>query len=291
MTALAFLACLAVIFTFVLATEDSAFFRQMEHRPSGLLSWLTRGNWPAKVGAMLVIVGVGALLRYALLNIDIPPQMKLISGVAIALALGLISMYVPEGPTKRAVSLALAGAAFGVTYLTAYSAFALFNYLSSPVGLTLLGLTSTAAGVYAVTRSAQSMAVLSMIGAFLAPAFGLGDPGPMVVYGYYVGASVMTLAMVGARGWRPLIHLSFLFTLAGGVFFAWTAKYYDAAHANVMLPMIVVLAGVHVAMPIVESGPVTSVAGAARSGLHAVAARGLGTAGGDRRAFSKSIFR
>src|SRR5262249_3330009 len=148
-------------------------------------------------------------------------------GVVIALVLGLASTFVPNGPARRPVSLALGGSAFGVVYLTAYSAFALFHYVSNPIGLALLALTSAAAGIYAVTRSAQSLAVLSMVGAFLAPAFSIDDPGPQVLYGYYAGASILTLAMVTMRGWRPLIHLSFIFTLAGGLFFAWTAKYYE----------------------------------------------------------------
>jgi uncharacterized membrane protein len=254
MTTLAFLALLAVIFAVILAIEADGEHGARLQRPAGLLTWLSRGNWPAKIGAALLIIGIGALLRYAALHIEIAPPLKLAAGLGLAFALGLASMFVPQGSARRAVSLALGGAAFGVAYLTAYSAFALFDYLSNPTGLALLGLTSVAAGVYAVTRSALSLALLSMIGAYLAPAFAVGDPGPKVVYGYYIGASVLTLVMVSLRGWRPLIHLSFLFTLAGGAFFAWTAGYYTPEHADVMLPMLLALSAVHVAMPIVERG-------------------------------------
>ncbi|MEJ1965171.1 MAG: DUF2339 domain-containing protein [Gammaproteobacteria bacterium] len=255
MVTLAFLGAVAAIVVMVLAVEVEDRGTLRIQRPTGLITWLTSGNWPAKVGGALVIVGVGALLRFALLEIDVPPMAKLVSGIVIAAALGLASLFVGTGPSRRAVSLALGGAAFGVAYLTAYSAFGLFNYLSNPAGLALLGLTSAGAGIFATTRSALSLAVLSMIGAFLAPAFALDDPGPAIVYGYYTGASVLTLAMVAVRGWRPLIHLSFLFTLAGGIFFAWTASYYTPQHADVMLPMLLLLTAVHVAMPIVEHSP------------------------------------
>jgi uncharacterized membrane protein len=258
MTTLAFLASLAAIFAVILAVEVDSGARLQ--KPAGLLTWLSRGNWPAKIGAALLIIGVGALLRYAALHIEIAPPLKLGAGLALAFALGLASMFVPQGGARRAVSLALGGAAFGVAYLTAYSAFALFGYLSEPTGLALLGLTSVAAGVYAVTRSALSVALLSMIGAYLAPAFAVDDPGPKVVYGYYIGASVLTLIMVSLRGWRPLIHLSFLFTLAGGAFFAWTAGYYTPEHADVMLPMLLALSAIHVAMPILERGSQTPAA-------------------------------
>jgi uncharacterized membrane protein len=255
MTTLAFLGALAAIVVLILVVEVDARSPLRIHRPTGLFTWLTSGNWPAKIGGALIIIGVGALLRFAALQIDVPPLSKLVSGVIIALALGLASAFVSGRGTRRAVSLCLGGAAFGVAYLTAYSAFGLFNYVSSPSGLALLGLTSIGAGVYAVTRSALSLAVLSMIGAFLGPAFAVDDPGPAVVYGYYVGASLLTLAMISIRGWRPLIQLSFLFTLAGGIFFAWTSSYYTPQHSDVMLPMLLLLAAVHVAMPIFERSP------------------------------------
>ena len=113
-------------------------------------------------------------------------------------------------------------------------------------------LTAVGAGVFAVSRSALSLAVLSMVGAFIAPAFAVDDPGPRVVYGYYVAISLLTLAMVSFRGWRPLIHLSFLFTLAGSAFFAWTADYFVPGNAAVMFPLLAMLVAVHVAMPLVE---------------------------------------
>ena len=251
MTALVFLFSVAFIFGAVLAIEvretDSGVMR-----PMGLFAWLTGGNWPAKIGGGLLVVGIGSLLRYALINFDVPPSLKLGTGIAAAGLLGLAATLTRMGSARRAVSLALGGAAFGVAYLTAYSAFALFHYMDNPEGVGLLALTAIGAGVYAITRSALSLALLAMLGAYLAPAFSLDDPGPKIVYGYYAAASLLTLVMVAARGWRPLIHLSFLFTLAGGVFFAWTSKYYSPDYASVMLPAILVLAAIHVLMPLVE---------------------------------------
>jgi hypothetical protein len=252
MTGLVFLFAIAVIFGAVLALEASDSDSAEPRRPLGLASWITSGNWPAKVGGGLLVVGVGSLLRYALINFDVSPSLKLGVGVAAAGLLGLASTLTRSASSHRAVSLALGGAAFGVAYLTAYSAFALFHYLDSVVGTGLLAITAVGAGVYAISRSALSLGLLAMAGAFLAPAFAIDDPGPLVVYGYYTAASLLTLAMVAFRGWRPLIHLSFLFTLAGGAFFAWTSHYYSADYAGVMLPALLVLAAIHVAMPLVE---------------------------------------
>jgi hypothetical protein len=251
MSALIFLFVVAVIFGLILAVEVQDEETQLARRPLGLVGWLTGGNWPAKIGGALIVVGCGALLRFALINLAFPPVFKLAGGVGAAGLLGL-GATVTRGAGRRAVSLALGGAAFGVAYLTAYSAFALFHYCASPEGVALLALTALAAGVYAMTRGAISLALLAMLGAYLAPAFATSDPGPNVVFGYLAGASLLSLVMVAVRGWRPLIHLSFLFSLGGGLFFTWTAHYYQPQNADVMLPAIIVLAGLHVLMPLAE---------------------------------------
>ncbi|HEV7607047.1 MAG TPA: DUF2339 domain-containing protein [Steroidobacteraceae bacterium] len=250
MVALIFLSVIAAVFVAVVALEggDPA----LPRRPRGLLTWIASGNWPAKIGGALLVVGVGALLRYAAVNFDVHPSLKLGFGVAAAAALGFASFFVSGQARRRVFSLALGGAAFGVAYLTAYSAFALFGYLPTMQGLGLLMLTAVGAGMFAVSRSALSLAVLSMVGAFMAPAFATSDPGVRVVYGYYVAISALTLLMVARRGWRPLIHLSFLFTLAGSAFFAWTADYFTPASSARMFPLLAALVAVHVAMPLAE---------------------------------------
>jgi uncharacterized membrane protein len=257
MTALTFAIAIVTIVLGVLAVEGDGL--RFARGPTGLLTWFASGNWPAKIGATLTIVGVGALLRYAAIHVDVPPISKLIIGIALIVALGFASSAVGKGPARRALSLALGGAAFGVAYLTAYSAFALYGFLEDTAGLGLLAVTAIGGGVFAVTRSAQSLAVLAMIGAWVAPAFAIDDPGPLVTYGYYVAASALTMVMVRLRGWRPLIHLSFLFTLGGGVFFAWNAQYHAPEHFPVMSLMLVLLVALHVAMPLVEREARTSV--------------------------------
>src|SRR5512147_1502063 len=102
MTTLAFLGAVAAIVVLILVLEVDARTQLRLHRPTGLLTWITSGNWPAKVGGALIIVGVGALLRFAALQIDVPPLSKLISGIVIVMALGLASAFVSGGGTRRA---------------------------------------------------------------------------------------------------------------------------------------------------------------------------------------------
>src|SRR5207253_3216029 len=136
--------------------------------------------------------------------IDIPPAAKLNGGIMLAALLGAASYALKNLPDRRAIHLALAGAAFGVAYLTAYAAYDLFGYLSGVNAFALLALVALATGVFAVSSNSMSVAVLAMAGAYIAPAFGLKDLGPLPVYGYYVAISAISLVMIAMRGWRAL---------------------------------------------------------------------------------------
>jgi uncharacterized membrane protein len=251
MTALAFLLSITVLFAGVMLFETNS-GRKMSLRPAGLIQWFISGNWPAKVGAALMVIGIGALLRYLMLNIELPSDIKLSAGVGIAALLGLASAGLRLNARRRAIHLALAGAALGTAYLTAYSAYGFFNFVSDLEALGLLFLVALGATVFAIFSRALSIALLAMIGAFLAPAFALEAPGIVPVYGYYILASLLVLMMVSQRGWRPLIHLSFLFTLGGALFFGWTQKFYSPTFYTQMQPFLIILVALHLAMPLFE---------------------------------------
>jgi hypothetical protein len=259
MMALAFLCGIGALFVVVLAweagTEQGA---ATTLRPAGLVRWLVSGNWTAKLGGGLLAIGSGALLRYLMLEISFPAEAKLMAGAAIAVALGAASALINAKSQRRAISLALAGAALAVAYLTAYSAYGFFHYVADLQALGLLFVVAAVATVVAVTLRALSIAVLSMVGAYLAPAFALHEATPASVFGYYVAASVVTLFMVWRRGWRPLIHLSFLFTLAGALFFGWTQQFYQPAYYPQMQPLLLALVGIHLLMPILEGLPASN---------------------------------
>ena len=92
------------------------------------------GNWPAKIGGALIVVGAArccATRRST--STYLPVQARVRHRRDCRLGFG----FIPYGGERAAPrdSLALGGAAFGVAYLTAYSAFALFGYLPTLQGL------------------------------------------------------------------------------------------------------------------------------------------------------------
>lgn len=251
--AIAFVCGVLALFALVLFWEAERRPGGAHLQPAGLVRWLTTGNWTAKLGAILLSLGTGALLRYLMLNVALPAAAKLAAGILIAAALGSASAVLAKRPQRRALSLALAGAALAVAYLTAYSAYGFFHFVVDLQALGLLFLVAGVATVVAITRRALSIAVLGMVGAYVAPAFALQAATPLSVYGYYIAASLITLVMVWRRGWRPLAHLSFLFTLAGALFFGWTQQFYTPAYYAQMQPLLLALVALHLAMPLLEA--------------------------------------
>lgn len=252
MTALFFVLAIVAVFAILIAAESGPDDARPQLIQTGLLKWLVTGNWPAKVGAGLLLLGIGALLRYALINIEVPPALKLGSGLLIAAVLAGAAFALRTRRERRAIHVALAGAASGVAYLTAYAAYGFFGYVTEFNALAMLALVAVVTGVFAVSSNTMSIGILAMAGAYIAPAFALKTAGPQAVSGYYVAISALSLVMVTLRGWRGLIHLSFLFTIAGAVFFGWTAKFYRPEHYAVMQPLLLALAALHLAMPLVE---------------------------------------
>jgi uncharacterized membrane protein len=249
---LVFICSVVVLFVVLFVWEAAPDTRKLSLHPTSLLRWLISGNWLAKVGALLVSISGGALMRYLMLTLKFPPTGKLMAGVAMTTGLGIASAALAN-PRRRAISLALAGSALAIAYLTAYSAYGFFHFMADVQALGLLFMVACTATVIAVTRRALSIAVLAMVGAYIAPAFALHASGPVAVYGYYLAASLVTLVIVWLRGWRPLVHLSFLFTLAGALFFCWTLKFYTPQYYAQMQPLLFGLVALHLAMPFVET--------------------------------------
>ena len=249
MVALIFLFVVAAVFVSVVALEGGD--PTLERRPRGLFTWIASGNWPAKIGGALMVVGVGALLRYAAINFDVPASFKLGFGIVAAGRARLrFLLHLGQSATPRDLARARrrrvrCRVPHGVQRLRAVR---LPAHDAGP------GPAGADGGRRRRIRGVAQRAVAG------GPVDGRRVHGARVRRRRSGSAAwctattsrsaLLTLAMVAVRGWRPLIHLSFLFTLAGSAFFAWTAGYFSPENSAVMFPLLAMLVAVHVAMPI-----------------------------------------
>ena len=219
MVALSFIVAIAFIFIGLIFHEN----KNAKDAPlatggvASLWSWLTQTDWPTKVGAVLLIIGVGALMRYLMLFVDVPPEIKVASGAIISVLLGIAAFSLHNMPERRALHTALAGAALGTAYMTAFGAHRFFFFLSDTNAFNILAVICAFGALYAIRRKAASIAVLSLFGAFMVPTFALHGVIPVTFLSYYLALATICLGIVWQIGWRSVMHLSILFILLGGL--------------------------------------------------------------------------
>lgn len=187
--------------------------------------WFTEGNVPVKVGIIVSFFGVGALLKYAADSgwLVVPIEFRLL-GIAAA-ALAALGFAWRKRDSHRAFALSLQGGAIGVLILTIFSAYRIWALLPSALTFALLIVFVAGAGLLAVLQDALALAVLAIVGGFLAPILASSGHGSHVaLFGYYAVLNAAIFAIAWIKPWRALNLLGFAFTFGIGT--AWGVQQY-----------------------------------------------------------------
>ena len=179
--------------------------------------WLTTGNSPVKVGAIVLLVGVGLLIREASRRgiFTLTIEARLIA-VAVA-ALILMAIGWRQRERRPIYGRSLQGAAIAVLYLTTYAAFEVYDLMPAAAAAVAVILVTVGAGVLAVTQDARILAVLGIIGGFLAPVLSYSRPDDyVVVFSFYTVLSAAIIAVAWFKVWPSLnlLGLAFNFGIA-----------------------------------------------------------------------------
>ena len=187
-------------------------------------AWLLGGNTVARVGVLVLFVGVAFLLRYVAERTEVPIELRLV-GVALgAIALLVIGWRLRDKRPGYAVTLQ--GAAIGILYLTVFAALRLYSVLPAPPAFALLAALAVFSGVLAVAQNARALATLGAAGGFLAPILVSTGSGRIeILLSYYLLLNVGVLGIAWFRAWRELNWIGFAFTFA--VMGMWVAQRYQ----------------------------------------------------------------
>jgi len=132
-----------------------------------LRDYFTGGNALVRGGIVVLLFGVGFLLRYLAEHSHIPMEFRL-CGVALG-ALVLLVLGWRLRTRRLGYALALQGGAVGILYLTVFSALHLYSLLSPTAAFVLLAAISALSATLAVLQNSLAVALLSVTGGFLAP--------------------------------------------------------------------------------------------------------------------------
>lgn len=188
-------------------------------------AWLFGGNTVARVGVLVLFIGVAFLLRYVAERTQIPIELRL-GGVALgAIALLIFGWRLRDRRSGYAVTLQ--GGAVGILYLTVFAALRLYNVLPPVAAFALLAVLAALSAVLAIAQNARALAALGAIGGFLAPLLVSTGAGRIeVLLSFYLLLNLGVLGIAWFRAWRELNWIGFAFTF--GVLGLWVVQRYTS---------------------------------------------------------------
>lgn len=182
-----------------------------------LKRWFTTGNVPVKAGVVLSLFGVGFLVKEGIarewLVLSIEARLAAVAFFGIA----LLALGWRLRESRRSYALPVQGGGVAVLYLTTYAAFAVYSLLPATAAFALLTAITVGAGSLAVLQDSRALAVLGIVGGFMAPLLAANPGGNHVaLFSYYTILNLAILGIAWFKAWRELNVLGFAFTFAIG---------------------------------------------------------------------------
>lgn len=181
------------------------------------------GAWfYSAVGGVAVLFGLGFLLRYAIENDLISPELRVLLGLVTgAILIGLGEWL---RPTMKRYANILTGTGLGAFYLSLYAASQLYALV--PLEIAFIGMMIvTALGVFLAWRTnSQTLAIFAAIGGYLTPLILSLDTNRVhVILPYLIILESAMLLIAWKKPWRWLVGISLFGTSC--VYLAWSTTY------------------------------------------------------------------
>jgi len=205
-------------------------------KPNFVWAWLTGGNTLARVGIVLLFIGVGFLLKYAAEHVTVPLELR-IAGVALGgVALLVLGWWLRE--RRTAYAMILQGGGVGVLYLTVFAALKLYALVPAPAAFGLLVAIAAFSAVLAVKQDSLALAAIGVIGGFAAPILtSSGSGSHVVLFAYYALLNAGIFGIAWFKAWRLLNLLGFVCTFIVGT--AWGVTRYRSGDFATTEPFLV----------------------------------------------------
>lgn len=213
------------------ASEELVPDPYLESPPRWLIAaktWLLTGNLVAKLGLVILFIGIGFLLKYAAANLTIPIELRL---AAVVLAdFGLLAWGWRMRLTRRELALPIQGTAIAILMLVIFSAYQLYALIPSGLAFALLVSLTAFTCLLAVLQEAPWLAAFGITGGFASPVLlASGEGGSHIaLFTYYALLNAGVFALAFMRSWHPLNLLGFVFTFIIGA--AWGGLRYTPEH-------------------------------------------------------------
>ncbi|OGF64909.1 hypothetical protein A2Z53_02995 [Candidatus Giovannonibacteria bacterium RIFCSPHIGHO2_02_42_15] len=184
------------------------------------------GRWIlGVVGVVAILFGASFFLKFAFDNNLIGPAGR----VAMGIIAGLIFIFLGEylRPRLQKYSFILSGGGLGLLYLSVYSAYWFYNFLSQPAALGFMSAITAFGIVLSIWADAMPVAAISIVGGFITPfLLSTGIANDAGFFTYLVILNLAVLIVSFFKKWHALTLLGFVFTIIN--FGSWFGSYYTS---------------------------------------------------------------
>lgn len=211
--------------------------------------WLTSGNVPVKVGMLVLLAGVAALLKYATDQgwFTVPVSLKL-AGISAAALAGLVFAW-RKRESHRSFALAMQGGMIGILLLVVFSACKNYGMIGTGAAFALSVVLIAGLSVMAVLQESRTLAILGVLAGFMAPIWlSDGSGNHVALFSYYALLNAGIFAIAWVRPWRILNLLGFVFTWGIGT--AWGVLKYVPANFSSTEPFLVLFFVFYLLLPL-----------------------------------------
>ena len=181
-------------------------------------------RWMTWAGALVVILGVGFFVKYAI------DQAWLNEVARDSIGIGFGALLVCLGArfaSKKMTALGqgLMGCGLGILYMSVYTAYGYHAWMPQWIACGALVLVSAAGISLSVVFDALPVSVIAILGGFLTPLMvSTGRDERDLLFAYLLLLDVSVLGVAFFKRWRPLDIVAFLGTAA--LFVMWLGRYY-----------------------------------------------------------------
>jgi len=224
--------------------------------------WLTTGNVPVKVGMLVLLAGVAALLKYASDQgwFVVPVSLRLAAISAAALG-GLVFAW-RKRESHRSFALAMQGGMIGILLLVVFAACKNYGMIGTGPAFALSVVLIVGLSVMAVLQESRTLAILGVLAGFMAPIWlSDGSGNHVALFSYYALLNAGIFAIAWVRPWRVLNLLGFVFTWGIGT--AWGVLDYVPAKFNSTEPFLMLFFVFYLLLPLLYARKAAT-AGSAR---------------------------
>jgi uncharacterized membrane protein len=205
-------------------------------------AWLLGGNTVARVGAIVLFIGLAFLAKWAADNSLFPPELRLagigIVGIAL-LAQGFRLARANSDDVKRDnYAVLLQGLGVAVLYLTVFAAFKLYAFIAPMAAFVLMALVCALSTLLALLQDKQPLALVGFAGAFATPILlSTGEGSHVALFSYYLLLNAAIGVVAWLRAWRALNLLGFVSTFL--VATLWGVLKYNPTHYASTQPFLI----------------------------------------------------